>query len=135
MNSQTLRGLAAGIVAAVLALGQAAAAHPPEAAAVPSSANLQGDDQQSWINDPHMHAFYDATVAAFARGPVQVDVAAFERHSFTIFREFGASRGMRPEAMQDHLKLIPRQVVQIVQEDPKVLDSYANFVAAVFGPQ
>jgi hypothetical protein len=37
--------------------------------------------------------------------------------------------------MQDHLKLIPRQVVQIVKDDPKVIDSYDNFVAATFGPQ
>jgi len=37
--------------------------------------------------------------------------------------------------MVDHLKLIPRQVVQIVKEDPHVLDSYQNFVDATFGPQ
>jgi hypothetical protein len=42
---------------------------------------------------------------------------------------------MTPEGMVDHLKLIPRQVVQIVKEDPHVLDSYPNFVAATFGPQ
>jgi hypothetical protein len=42
---------------------------------------------------------------------------------------------MTPEGMVDHLKLIPRQVVQIVKEDPHVLDSYDNFVAATFGPR
>ena len=52
-----------------------------------------------------------------------------------IFRDFGVSIGWKPDAMQDHLKLIPRQVVQIVREDPHVLDSYDNFVAATFGPQ
>jgi len=137
VNPQCINGLAAGAVLAVLALGPAASAHPPEAmAAAPSaSANLQGADQASWIADPHIHAFYQTTVAAFAQGPAKVDVEAFEQKSFAIFREFGASRGMRPEAMQDHLKLIPRQVVQIVKEDPKVLDSYDNFVAAIFGPQ
>ena len=137
MNPQCINGLATGAVMAVLALGPAAAAHPPEAkAAAPSaSANLQGADQASWIADPHIQAFYQTTVAAFAQGPARVDVEAFEQKSFAIFREFGASRGMRPEAMRDHLKLIPRQVVQIVKEDPKVLDSYDNFVAAIFGPQ
>jgi hypothetical protein len=134
---QHLHRLAAGVVLAALVLGPAAAAPPPEAkgAAPTAPANLQGNDQASWIADPHMHAFYETTVAAFAKGPAKVDVDAFEQRSFAIFREFGASRGMRPEAMQDHLKLIPRQVVQIVKEDPKVLDSYDNFVAATFGPQ
>lgn len=137
MNPQNLHRLTAAAFVAALALGPAATAHPPQAkAASPSaSANLQGNDQASWIADPHIHAFYETTVAAFAKGPAKVDVDAFEQKSFAIFREFGASRGMRPEAMQEHLKLIPRQVVQIVKEDPKVLDSYDNFVAALFGPQ
>jgi hypothetical protein len=137
VNPQNLNRLSAAALLAALALGPAASAHPPEvkAAAPSESANLQGNDQASWIADPHIHAFYEATVAAFAKGPAKVDVDAFEQKSFAIFREFGASRGMAPGAMQDHLKLIPRQVVQIAREDPKVLDSYGNFVAAIFGPQ
>ena len=127
--------LAAGLLAA-LALGSAAAAHPPAATPAGSTTkNLQGNDAQSWIADPHMHAFYHTTVAAFAPGPPMVDVDAFEKKSFAIFREFGVSRGVGADAMQDHLKLIPRQVVAIVKEDPTVLDNYGNFVAAVFGPQ
>jgi hypothetical protein len=42
---------------------------------------------------------------------------------------------MDPDKMQDHLKLIPRQVAQIAKDDPKTLDSYASFVEAVFGPE
>jgi hypothetical protein len=135
MNPQNLRRLAAGAVLTVLALGPAAAAHPPQAKAeTATTANLQGD-QQSWINDPHWHRYYEMTVAAFAQGPAKIDVAAYERQSYALFRDFGASRGMDPAKMQDHLKLIPRQVVQIVKEDPKVLDSYDNFIAATMGPQ
>ena len=136
VNPPNRHRLTAAACVALLALAPAAAAHPPEvkAAAPSAGANLQGD-QASWIADPHIHAFYETTVAAFAKGPAKVNVDAFEQTSFAIFREFGASRGVRPEAMQDHLKLIPRQVVQIVKEDPKVLDSYDNFVAALFGPQ
>ena len=37
--------------------------------------------------------------------------------------------------MQDHLKLIPRQVIQIVKEDPKVLDSFESFTDAMIGPK
>jgi hypothetical protein len=135
MNPQSFTRSAAGVLAA-LALGSSAIAHPaaPEAAAG-KTVTLQGNDAQAWIDDPHIHAFYDMAVAAFAQGPAKVDVAGFEKKSFAIFREFGVSKGMSGEAMQDHLKLIPRQVVQIAKEDPKVLDSYANFVAAVFGPE
>jgi hypothetical protein len=122
--------LAAAAAFAVLALGG-----PALAQTTPSTAHLQGNDEQAWINDPHMHAFYDTTVAAFARGPAKVDVAAYEQKSFAIFRDFAPAMHMSPEGMVDHLKLIPRQVVQIVKEDPKVLDSYANFVDATFGPQ
>lgn len=135
MKRHDLARLALGLAAA-LALASSAAAHPP--AATPASSttkSLQGNDAQSWIADAHMHAFYDTTVAAFAQGPAKIDVAGYEKKSFAIFREFGVSRGVGADAMQDHLKLIPRQVVGIVREDPKVLDSYANFVAAVFGPE
>jgi hypothetical protein len=127
-------GLAVGLLAA-LALGSTAMAGPPAAPAASTTTSLQGNDVQSWINDPHMHAFYDTTVAAFAQGPAKIDVAAYEQKSFAIFRDFGVAKGMGAEHMQDHLKLIPRQVVGIVKEDPKVLDSYANFAAAVFGPE
>ncbi|MEO8112741.1 MAG: hypothetical protein ABI655_00075 [Phenylobacterium sp.] len=133
MNTSRLGGLAAGLVLAAIA-SQAGAQHAPATPAPPASANLQGD-QQAWINDPHMHDFYATTVAAFANGPAKVDVGGFERTSFAIFRDFGKSMGMDPMHMQDHLKLIPRQVVQIVREDPHVLDSYQNFVDATFGPQ
>ena len=136
MRPQSIRPALGALLA--LALGTAAFAHPPAAAPAATGSttkSLQGDDAQSWINDAHIHAFYDTTVAAFAQGPSKIDVDAYEQKSFAIFREFGASRDMSPAAMQDHLKLIPRQVVGIVKEDPKVLDSYANFVDAVFGPQ
>ena len=53
----------------------------------------------------------------------------------TLVGILGVAMGVGPEHMQDHLKLIPRQVVQIAKEDPHVLDSYDNFVAATFGPQ
>jgi hypothetical protein len=136
VNPQHFGRLAAGVLAA-LALASSATAHPPaaEAAAPGKTVSLQGNDAQSWIADPHMHAFYDTTVAAFAVGPAKVDVSAFEQKSFAIFRDFGVAKGVGARAMQEHLKLIPRQVVGIVKEDPKVLDSYANFVAAVFGPE
>ena len=74
MNRHFRTFLLAGLTAAGLTFGPVALAQP----AAPSG-NLQGDDQASWIADPHMHAFYQATRAAFAHGPAKVDVAAFEQ--------------------------------------------------------
>jgi hypothetical protein len=145
LSPQHFPRLAAGVVAAA-ALGTAAYAHPPAAAAAdhaqataaPSGSttvNMQGSDPKAWAADAHIHAFYDTTVAAFAQGPAKVDVDAYEQKSFAIFREFGVAKGVGAAAMQDHLKLIPRQVVGIVKEDPKVLDSYDNFILAIMGPE
>jgi hypothetical protein len=128
--------LAAGGAALALANG-ASAQHPGGAAAQSqpsSSANMQGDDSV-WRRSPYIHAFYDLTVTSFAAGPAKLDVNTYEQKSYAIFRDFGVAMGVGPEHMQDHLKLIPRQVVSIVKDDPKVLDSYDNFVLALFGPK
>ncbi len=99
-----------------------------------ASASLQGD-QSAWINDPHTRAFYDLTVAAFANGPAALDKAKYEQEARRLFRDFGKSMGVSQDAMEDHLKLIPDQVIQIATEDPKVLSSFDSFIVAVFGPQ
>lgn len=122
--------IAAAALALLIAPPAALAADP----AAPKTVSMQGG-QQAWINDPHTHAFYQLTVTAFANGPANVDRAKFKEDAFAIFRDFGKSTGMGADAMVDHLKLIPDQVVQIATEDPKVLASYDNFIAAVFGPQ
>jgi len=136
VNRQIATLLVAGAALAALALAAPAAAqHPAPAAKPANSASLQGNDEQRWINDPHMHAWFDLTRTAFSGGPGKVDVDGYEQKSFAIFRDFAPVMHMTPEGMVDHLKLIPRQVVQIVKEDPHVLDNYDNFVAATFGPQ
>jgi len=126
----------AGLVlsAALSALPVAALAQHPEAP--PSggtTVDLQGGD--AWRKDPHMRQFYDTVVKAFAKGPSKVDAPALETASFAIFRDFAISKGMNPDAMQDHLKLIPRQMIQIAREDPAVLKDYDTFLDALFGPK
>ena len=133
MSSRLVPALAA--LAALAFSAPALAQHPAPAAPSGSTAKMQGNDEQAWINDPHMHAFYETTKAAFAGGPAKVDADAYEQKCFAIFRDFAPVMHMSPAGMVDHLKLIPRQVVQIVKEDPHVLDNYGNFVAATFGPQ
>lgn len=134
MRHQLAR-LAIGICLGVLTAAAPALAQHASAPPTGTTAHMQGNDEQAWINDPHMHAFYQATRTAFAAGPAKVDVDGYEQTSFAIFRDFAPVMHMKPEQMVDHLKLIPRQVVQIVKDDPTVLDSYDNFVAATFGPR
>lgn len=136
MNRQIVTSLAGGALLAILALAAPAAAHPDPAAkpaTAASTANMQGDDSV-WRTSPYIHAFYDLSVTTL-RGKPGVDVAAYEQKSYAIFRDFGVAMGVGPDHMQDHLKLIPRQIDGIVKDDPKVLDSYDNFVLALMGPK
>ena len=97
----------------------------------PTTVDIQGAGE--WKRSPHMRAYYDATVATFANG-TEIDIDAYEAQSFAIFREFARANGASEEAMIDHLKLIPRQVVDIVKENPAVLKNYDSFWAALSGP-
>lgn len=120
----------AAAVAVFLLAGPALAQHP-----APSSANLQGNDSDAWKRSRHMHDFYDLTKTSLGHGPVSAaDVDAYEQKAYAIFRAFGDANGGHGAAMQDHLKLIPRQAVQIAKEDPSVLDSYDKFWEAMVGP-
>lgn len=121
------------LVALSLASGGQAQPHAPGATA-DRAADLQGD-QRAFMNNANVRAFYALSVATLSPGAPPVDVAAYEAQSFAIFRTLGASMGGSPEAMQDHLKLIPRQVVDIVKADPKVLDSFETFTEVLVGPK
>lgn len=130
-------GLRSWMIAAVtgLAVGGVACAQPHGSPAPGGrTVDLQGDPR-AFVDNRHMRAFYALSVESLGKGTKAVDIAAYEQKSYAIFRAFGAERGPSPEAMQDHLKLIPRQVVKIVQDDPHVLDSFDNFADALIGPR
>jgi len=112
-------------------LAAAGCSHEPAQAPQPAAVDIQGAGE--WKRSPHLRAYYDETVKTFANG-TDIDVDAYEARSFAIFREFARANGMNEAGMLDHLKLIPRQVVGIVQEDPAVLKSYDAFWAALAGP-
>ncbi len=122
-----------GLLSAPAAWAQHPGAPPSAAPQAATTVDIQGGD--AWRKDPHMRQFYDTVVAAFAKGPAKVDGPALEAKSFAIFRDFAVSKGMNPDAMQDHLKLIPRQMIQIAREDPSVLKDYDGFLDALFGPK
>jgi hypothetical protein len=136
MRLSSLHRLAATLLA-TFTLAPAALAQPHAAPAAPSNgrtADIQGNPRD-FVNNAHMRAFYDLSVATLRPGAPKLDVKAYEEKSLAIFRALGAAMGGSPEAMQDHLKLIPGQVIQIVKDDPKVLDSFDNFTEALIGPK
>jgi hypothetical protein len=135
-----VKSLLIGLAAATLLAPAAYAQHPPApattAAPATGSANLQGStaEQKRWMNSPYWHQFFDLSKSALKDGPAKVDMVAYQQQSMDIFGKFAESMHMQPAAMQDHLKLIPGQVVQIYKDDPHVLDSFDNFLLAMLGP-
>jgi hypothetical protein len=128
--------VAALLAVTTLALGPAVASAQHSQLAPPQAEtkSLQGGDNSAWSDNPNMHAFYDLTVATLGKGTANIDFPAYQQKSYALFRAFGTSMGWKPEAMVDHLKDIPRQLVGIVKDDPKVLDNYKNFTLALMGP-
>jgi hypothetical protein len=122
--------------AAPLALGTARAQDAGEASD-PQTITLdaQGGDYPEWFENPHMVEFYALSVEMLRAAADRVDAAAYEQRSYAIFREFAQSLGANPDGMIDHLKAIPREMVGIVADDPKVLDSYESFLVALRGPR
>jgi hypothetical protein len=94
--------------------------------------NAQDGGYPEFLQSPQMHAFYALSVEMLRATPV--DVASYEQQSYEIFRALALSLGWNPEGLVDHLKNIPRELVGIVKDDPKVLDSYASFLVALRGP-
>jgi hypothetical protein len=122
--------LVAGLAVAAPALAQ----HGPSPSPPPTSANLQGGDTEKFMNNDYIRRFYALSVTTL-KGQAHPDLDAYEQKSYAIFREFGVYMGVGPEHMQDHLKLIPRQVAQIAKDDPHVLDSFDTFTEALVGPK
>ena len=138
-----MRSLIVVLAAALAGLALAPAARaqhgqaPHGAAPSPGAGqplDMQGDPR-GFINNAHVHKFYDLSVATLKPGAPPVDVKAYEQKSYAIFRAMGASMGWKPGAMEEHLKAIPRQVIQIVKDDPTVLDNFEAFADAMVGPK
>jgi hypothetical protein len=123
---------AGAIAAAPAAFAQHGAAPAPAPAG--KTANLQGGDTEKFMNNDYIRRFYALSVSTL-KGQAHPDLDAYEQKSYAIFREFGVYMGVGPEHMQDHLKLIPRQVAQIAKDDPHTLDSFDTFTEALVGPK
>ena len=106
--------------------------HSSEPQTITLDARGGGDE---WFQNPHMVEFYALSVEMLRANRDRIDVARYEQRSYAIFRAFAESMGVDPDGMIDHLKAIPREMVDIVADDAKVLDSYENFLVALRGPK
>ena len=77
---------------------------------------------------------YALTVEVFAVGAENVKLSEYEQKVFALVVASDEFAGASAEAVIDHIKDIPRQLVEIIQEDPAVLDSCSNFSVALVGP-
>ena len=115
-----------------------APASPQAGASAPAGqgANMQGEDPRKFVETPPIRAFYALSVATLRPGAPPLDLKAYQAKSYALFHELGEmeAKGGGP-GMVEHLKLIPEQVVAIVKDDPKVLDSFDSFVDALVGPK
>lgn len=129
----TLTKLLAAAALAAAAAGPAPAQHGAEHAPQTVTLDAQGHSPE-WEQNAHMVEFYALSVEMLRAAGV-VDAAAYEQRSYAIFRAFAQSLSASPEGMIDHLKAIPSEMVKIVADDPKVLDSYESFLVALRGPR
>jgi hypothetical protein len=134
MNSSMRACFAAFLAAAALGSGPASA--EPPAREQPVTNSLQGNPgNAAWKSDPYLHALYDLSLGAFANGPDNIDLPAYQQAFYAIIRAKAAVSGADAEKMVDHIKGIPGQMIGIVMDEPKTLESYDDFVAALVGPR
>jgi hypothetical protein len=86
------------------------------------------------VDDPRLRAFYDILVEARAKGVEKVD-AALEKKVREMARQFPAGHGLDAKGWEDHVVDMAGQMLAIGRQDPKVFQSYENFVVGLRGPQ
>lgn len=123
--------LAAGIASAS-AFGVVAVAAAEQHAPAPVTKSLQ--EHPVTVDDPRLRAFYGILVDARAGGAEKVD-AALERKVREMARQFPTGHGLDAKAWEDHVVDMAGQMLAIGRQDPKVFQSYENFVVGLRGPQ
>jgi hypothetical protein len=128
--------LAAGIAAAS-ALGLIATAvaeqhGPAPQQHAPVTKSLQ--EHPVTAEDPRLRTFYNILVAARAKGAEKVD-AGLEKEVREMARTFPAGHGLDARAWEDHVVDMAGQMLAIGKKDPKVFQTFENFVVGLRGPQ
>lgn len=129
-----LRTLLAAGIAATAALGAIATAtaeqHAPQH--TPETRSLQ--EHAPSAEDPRLRTFYGLLVEARSKGVEKVD-AGLEKKVRDMARTYSPGHGLDQKAWEDHVVDMAGQMLAIGKKDPKVFESYENFVVGLRGPQ
>jgi len=104
-----------------------------DSAASPVTVSIRQNDH-SLCGTAMYDELYALTVEVFAVGAENVNLGEYEQKVFALAIASEEFSGASAEAVIDHIKDIPRQLVEIIREDPTVLDSCSNFSVALIGP-
>ena len=107
--------------------------HPAAEEDGPVTVSIRQNDY-ALCTDPFYVGIYELSARVFAAGADTVDVADYEREIFAYVRSREDMSVEQADAFIDHIQDIPRQLVEIIDEDPAVVDSCANFSVALVGP-
>ena len=132
MRKNRRLGLAVVVTSLVISAAANGQQHESESSQAPASVSIRQNDialcgQEFYDN------FYALTLSVFAVGAANVSTEEYTRRVFSLVRSSKEFAG-KSEAFVDHIKDIPGQLVEIIREDPAVLDSCANFSVALVGP-
>ena len=122
----------AAAIAAASAFGIIAAASAQQHGAPPVTKSLQ--EHPVSVEDPRLRALYDLLATAGARGAEKVD-AGLDVKVREMARNYPAGHGLDAKAWENHVVDMAGQMLAIGKKDPKVFQSYENFVVALRGPQ
>jgi hypothetical protein len=122
----------ASATACATVFGVVAAAVAEQHGPAPVTKSLQ--EHPVSAEDPRLRVFYDLLVEARARGAEKVE-ADLEKKVREMARGYPAGHGLDQKAWEDHVVDMAGQMLAIGKKDPKVFQSYENFVVGLRGPQ
>lgn len=116
--------------------------HLPDFKSLHGNPHTDGESITIKLNEPQFaicgqrffDSVYELTKAVFVVGADNVVLSEYEDKMFDLIRNSEEFKD-DPQAFIDHIKAIPGQTIDIVKEDPEVLNSCENFQVAMVGPQ
>lgn len=104
-----------------------------EASTGPVTVSMAQNDFDLCRDDFYI-GFYELTSALYASRGKGVTVPELETNMFDYIRNYPTLSDAEAEGWVEHIALIPGQLVDIIAEDPAVIESCANFSVALVGP-
>ncbi len=96
--------------------------------------SMAQNDDFYLCNDPFFAGIFENMKLTYAVGIENVTVEMLEQETFSFIRAWPQFSEEEKTAWIEHVKDIPRQFVDIIQEDHTVLDNCDNFSVAMVGP-